>query len=172
MRIEMPVCRYILRYVFDSIFSQFDRRPSEPAGFFFASDDVNQADYLMIIIHGMGAVRAGQWSRKYFTSFVLWKKSKSIYCARLIINEHLKIGTQSDYIRRAQENGYAVIVTNTNLNIDESSESNIRLSQRIRVSLKPCVDGFEVFHNLLTASQIDKSHLNMSTPRLFLLCEK
>lgn len=39
-------------------------KPNEPTGFFFASDDVGASEYLMIIIHGMGVVRAGQWSRK------------------------------------------------------------------------------------------------------------
>ncbi|CAF4421874.1 unnamed protein product, partial [Adineta steineri] len=59
----------------------------------------------MIIIHGTGVVRAGQWSRK------------------LIINENLSVGSQIDYILKARANGYAVIVTNTNLNIDESFQS-------------------------------------------------
>jgi len=53
-----------------SIFYKIDPRSNEPTGFFFASDDIRTADYLMIIIHGMGVVRAGQWSRKYFVSFV------------------------------------------------------------------------------------------------------
>ncbi len=39
---------------------------------------------------------------------------------RLIINEGLEIGSQMTYIRRAQSAGYAVIVTNTNLNDYES----------------------------------------------------
>jgi hypothetical protein len=39
---------------------------------------------------------------------------------RLIINEGLEIGSQMEYIRRARAAGYAVIVTNTNLNDFES----------------------------------------------------
>ncbi len=34
----------------------------------------------------------------------------------MIINEGLEIGSQMEYIRRARSAGYAVIVTNTNLN--------------------------------------------------------
>ncbi|CAF0772160.1 unnamed protein product [Adineta steineri] len=82
-----------------------DPRNNEPTGFFFASDDILSAKFLMIIIHGTGVVRAGQWSRK------------------LIINENLSVGSQIDYILRAKAHGYAVIVTNTNLNIDESFQS-------------------------------------------------
>ena len=34
------------------------------------------------------------------------------------MNENLAVGTQLPYIRRAQEEGYGVIVLNTNENID------------------------------------------------------
>lgn len=35
-------------------------------GFFFASDDLNtNEDTLMVLIHGSGVVRAGQWARRY-----------------------------------------------------------------------------------------------------------
>ena len=52
----------------------------------------------MVIIHGSGAVRAGQWSRK------------------LIINENINTGSQFPYIRQAIADGYGVIVMNPNLN--------------------------------------------------------
>ncbi|KAK8758304.1 cotranscriptional regulator ARB2A homolog [Amblyomma americanum] len=69
----------------------------EPSSFIFASEDVfANKDRLLILIHGSGVVRAGQWSR------------------RLIINDSLKKGTQLPFIRRAQGLGYAVIVLNTN----------------------------------------------------------
>lgn len=69
----------------------------EPSSFIFASEDAfTNKDRLLILIHGSGVVRAGQWSR------------------RLIINDSLKKGTQLPYIRRAQGLGYAVIVLNTN----------------------------------------------------------
>ncbi|CAF3581496.1 unnamed protein product [Rotaria sordida] len=93
-----------------------DAKKSEPTGFFFASEDFDTAEYLMIIIHGSGVVRAGQWSRS------------------LIINEDLAAGSQLDYIKQARINHYAVIVTNTNLNTDESSESILNIPQRIRGS--------------------------------------
>lgn len=53
---------------------------------------------LLILIHGSGVVRAGQWSRS------------------LIINQSLDHGTQIPYIKRAIEQGYEVLVTNTNEN--------------------------------------------------------
>lgn len=53
---------------------------------------------LLFIIHGAGAVRAGQWTRS------------------LIINHSLDHGTVLPYIKRAKESGYDVIVTNTNYN--------------------------------------------------------
>lgn len=52
----------------------------------------------MLLIHGAGPVRAGQWTRK------------------LIINENLDTGSQLPYIRRAMKAGYGVIVCNPNLN--------------------------------------------------------
>ncbi len=59
-----------------------------------------------------------------------------IFCIRLIINEGLEIGSQIAYIRRARAAGYAVIVTNTNLNDYESSRLLRRSSTRpIRVNL-------------------------------------
>ncbi len=116
-----------------SIIYKIDPRKSEPTGFFFASDDLISNEYLMIIIHGMGVVRAGQWSRKYIDTFVFYNYYSFI---RLIINESLEVGSQLEYIQRAQANSYAVIVTNTNLNTDESSKSFFNASHPIRVSLK------------------------------------
>lgn len=75
-----------------------DAKKGEPTSFIFTSNNLSTADFLMIIIHGTGVVRAGQWSRK------------------LIMNEGIEIGSQFEYIRRAQLAGYGVIVTNTNLN--------------------------------------------------------
>lgn len=53
---------------------------------------------LLILIHGSGVVRAGQWSRS------------------LIINHSTDHGTQLPYIKKAIELGYEVLVTNTNNN--------------------------------------------------------
>jgi len=54
----------------------------------------------------------------------------------LIINESVEVGSQLDYIQLAQAKGYAVIVTNTNLNTDETSKSIFNSPRPIRVSLK------------------------------------
>ena len=52
----------------------------------------------------LGVVRAGQWSR------------------RLIINDGLEQGSQLPYIKRAIDRGYSILVMNTNLNKDLSSD--------------------------------------------------
>ena len=52
------------------------------------------------------------------------------------MNENLEVGSQIGYIQKARANGYAVMVTNTNLNTDESSQSISIKSGRIRVSSK------------------------------------
>ncbi|XP_015518127.1 FAM172 family protein homolog CG10038 isoform X1 [Neodiprion pinetum] len=70
----------------------------ELKSFIFVSEDALLNDKLMILIHGSGVVRAGQWAR------------------RLIINDNLETGTQLPYIRKARELGYAVMVLNTNDN--------------------------------------------------------
>lgn len=50
-----------------------------------SEDAMTNPDKLMVLIHGSGVVRAGQWAR------------------RLIINEDLDSGTQIPYIKRAVE---------------------------------------------------------------------
>jgi hypothetical protein len=64
----------------------------------FLSPDALTADKLMLLIQGSGAVRAGQWARA------------------LCMNESLTTGSQLDYIKQAQQEGYGVIVFNPNLN--------------------------------------------------------
>ncbi|KAL4227524.1 hypothetical protein ACF0H5_012968 [Mactra antiquata] len=80
---------------------------NEPKSFVFITEDFyTNKDKLLILIHGNGVVRAGQWAR------------------RLIINDCLDSGTQIPYIKWAVENGYAVIVANPNLNsIEDKSKS-------------------------------------------------
>ncbi|CAD5123458.1 DgyrCDS11804 [Dimorphilus gyrociliatus] len=73
-------------------------------GFVFATDDFNQKDKILLLIHGSGVVRAGQWAR------------------RLIINESLKTGTQFEYIKRGIEENFGVIVLNTNHNKNKHGE--------------------------------------------------
>lgn len=55
-------------------------------------------DKLLILIHGSGVVRAGQWSRS------------------LIINHSIDHGTQIPYIKRAIAEGYDVLIMNSNYN--------------------------------------------------------
>jgi NADPH:quinone reductase-like Zn-dependent oxidoreductase len=69
----------------------------DAASFVFATQHPLEAPKkLLVLIHGSGVVRAGQWAR------------------RLIINNSLTVGTQLPYIRKARELGYEVLVTNTN----------------------------------------------------------
>lgn len=66
--------------------------------FVFVSKNFDTSDKLVVIIHGTGLVRAGQWSRK------------------LIINESLDSGSQLPYIKRCLDNDWGVLVLNTNDN--------------------------------------------------------
>ncbi|XP_038177069.1 cotranscriptional regulator FAM172A isoform X2 [Arvicola amphibius] len=79
-----------------------DATESEPKSFIFMSEDaLTNPQKLMVLIHGSGVVRAGQWAR------------------RLIINEDLDSGTQIPFIKRAVDEGYGVIVLNPNENYIE-----------------------------------------------------
>ncbi|XP_032132285.1 cotranscriptional regulator FAM172A isoform X14 [Sapajus apella] len=66
-----------------------DATETEPKSFIYMSEDaLTNPQKLMVLIHGSGVVRAGQWAR------------------RLIINEDLDSGTQIPFIKRAvDENG-------------------------------------------------------------------
>lgn len=74
--------------------------PNDKDGAFVFSTKANlsNTDKLLILIHGSGVVRAGQWSRS------------------LIVNHCLDKGTQLPYIKRAKALGYEVLITNTNQN--------------------------------------------------------
>ncbi|NXD84403.1 F172A protein, partial [Halcyon senegalensis] len=90
-----------------------DATESEPKSFIFMSEDaLTNPDRLLVLIHGNGVVRAGQWAR------------------RLIINEDLDSGTQIPYIKRAAEEGYGVIVLNPNENYIEveKTKDQVQLS--------------------------------------------
>jgi len=76
-----------------------DSDASQPRTFVFLSEDaLSNPEKLLLLIHGSGVVRAGQWSRS------------------LIINDSLNTGTMLPYIKRAREEGYGVIVLNPNDN--------------------------------------------------------
>ncbi|XP_047502812.1 cotranscriptional regulator FAM172A-like, partial [Penaeus chinensis] len=85
-------------------------KEDEPQTFIFASEDVMTNEKLMVLIHGSGVVRAGQWAR------------------RLIINDSLDSGTQIPYIKRAMKDGYAVLVMNTN--------DNFRIKKKKQVPIR------------------------------------
>ncbi|XP_062830303.1 cotranscriptional regulator ARB2A isoform X3 [Anolis carolinensis] len=92
---------------------EVDAVESEPKSFIFMTEDaMTNPDKLMVLIHGSGVVRAGQWAR------------------RLIINEDLDSGTQIPYIKRAIEEGYGVIVLNPNENYIEveKTKAQVQLS--------------------------------------------
>nr|CAD7463057.1 unnamed protein product [Timema tahoe] len=65
---------------------------------FVSVDIFSNTDKLLILVHGSGVVRAGQWARS------------------IIINESLQQGSMLPYIKKARELGYAVLITNTNDN--------------------------------------------------------
>eukprot|EP00062_Callorhinchus_milii_P008547 gi/632951367/ref/XP_007891256.1/ PREDICTED: protein FAM172A isoform X1 [Callorhinchus milii] len=84
------------------VYLPVDATDDEPKNFIFMSEDaLTNPEKLMVLIHGSGVVRAGQWAR------------------RLIINEDLDSGTQIPFIKRGMEEGYGVIVLNTNENYIE-----------------------------------------------------
>lgn len=76
-----------------------DATEGEPKSFIYMSEDaLTNPDKLLVLIHGSGVVRAGQWAR------------------RLIINKDLDSGTQIPFINKAMQEGYGVIVLNPNEN--------------------------------------------------------
>lgn len=76
-----------------------DATEDEPKSFIYLSEDaLTNRDKLLLLIQGSGVVRAGQWAR------------------RLIINEDMDSGSQLPFIKRAMEEGYAVMVLNPNEN--------------------------------------------------------
>ncbi|XP_047029058.1 FAM172 family protein homolog CG10038 [Helicoverpa zea] len=79
-------------------------KDSSKGTFIFVSKDYDQKDVLVILIHGSGAVRAGQWARS------------------LIINDNLDMGTQIPYIKKALQKGYGVMVLNPNDNCQNNGK--------------------------------------------------
>lgn len=76
-----------------------DNVPKDEATFVFSTkEELKDVDKLMIIIHGSGVVRAGQWARS------------------LIINDSIDSGTVLPYVKKARDAGFEVLITNTNDN--------------------------------------------------------
>ncbi|XP_069887190.1 cotranscriptional regulator ARB2A isoform X6 [Dipodomys merriami] len=119
----------ITKYVYDllekdcnlkKISIPVDATESEPKSFIFMSEDaLTNPQKLMVLIHGSGVVRAGQWAR------------------RLIINEDLDSGTQIPFIKRAVDEGYGVIVLNPNENYIEVEKPKIHVQSSSDSSDEP-----------------------------------
>jgi len=76
-----------------------DAAEGEPHTFVFASEGVDKAQKVLVVIQGSGRVRVGVWG-----------------CA-LCINKDLDQGTMLPYLRTAVEQGYGVLVLNPNDNV-------------------------------------------------------
>ncbi|ESO90049.1 hypothetical protein LOTGIDRAFT_64460, partial [Lottia gigantea] len=115
----------------------------EPKSFIYMSDDaLTNEDKLLLIIHGAGVVRAGQWARK------------------LIINNDLEKGTQLQYIKAGIKQGYGIIVFNTNLNkvTLNGEDIPIRVSP-LNMILYDSVPNSVLKANFLTILQENKTSL-------------
>ena len=60
-------------------FLQVDAEENEDKSFFFMSDDALTCDKLMILIHGSGVVRAGQWARRSLRYYACLFPSAALY---------------------------------------------------------------------------------------------
>ncbi|GAB1605092.1 cotranscriptional regulator FAM172A homolog isoform X1 [Argonauta hians] len=86
-----------------------NRVGKEPRSFIFCTKDaLTNPNRLLLLVHGSGAVRAGQWAR------------------RLIINDCLDSGSQLPFVKRAVQAGFAVLVLNTNYNRCRKTGTKIR----------------------------------------------
>ena len=64
-KIRLPVSpKMIVLFHSNSTCVQLDAKHGEPRSFVFASDDASTTERLMVLIHGSGVVRAGQWARR------------------------------------------------------------------------------------------------------------
>lgn len=106
-----------------------DAKDGEPNTFIFMSEDaMTNPDKILVLIHGSGVVRAGQWAR------------------RLVINDSLDSGTQIPFIKKAQEEGYGVVVMNTNDNYRVNTKKK---RDRIRGSENPENHALYVWDNYI-----------------------
>ena len=46
------------------MYIQVDAQENDPTSFVFQSEDAPTKEKLMVLIHGTGVVRAGQWARR------------------------------------------------------------------------------------------------------------
>lgn len=95
------ITKHVYQLLLDLGLHKIDITSSNPldSSFIFGTrSSFENTQKLLILIHGSGVVRAGQWSRS------------------LIINHSIDHGTQIPYVKRAKELGYEVLITNTNHN--------------------------------------------------------
>uniref|UniRef100_A0A8D7ZU56 UPF0528 protein CG10038 n=2 Tax=Culex pipiens TaxID=7175 RepID=A0A8D7ZU56_CULPI len=105
--------------------------PPEEASFVFSTQErLERPKKLLVLIHGSGVVRAGQWARS------------------LIINHSLDTGTQIPYIERARSLGYEVLLTNTNDNYRTSGGTR----KAIKGSRNPTEHAVSAFEQYVIAS--------------------
>lgn len=110
-----------------------DDVPPEQATFVFSTKEkLERPKKLLVLIHGSGVVRAGQWARS------------------LIINHSLDSGTQIPYIERGRELGYEVLLTNTNDNYRTDADGN---RKSIKGSRNPTEHAVSVFERYVIASE-------------------
>ncbi|XP_053695678.1 FAM172 family protein homolog CG10038 isoform X1 [Sabethes cyaneus] len=108
-----------------------DDVPTEEATFIFSTQEkLDKPKKLLVLIHGSGVVRAGQWARS------------------LIINHSLEAGTQIPYINKGRELGYEVLLTNTNDNYRKIGSS----SKGIKGSRNPTEHAVSVFEKHVIGS--------------------
>jgi len=107
-----------------------DASKEESQGFIYASDDaLSNPDKLLVLIHGSGVVRAGQWSR------------------RLIINDSLDTGTMLPFIERAISQGYGILILNCNQNERPNKKGVVK---PIRNSEDPEAHTMYVWENIVS----------------------
>ncbi|XP_046863262.1 uncharacterized protein LOC124457003 [Xenia sp. Carnegie-2017] len=96
--LQMEMGLVLLKIEIDKPFFFGKSKKEDTKRFIFVSKDYEKKEKLLILVHGSGVVRAGQWAR------------------RLIINDCIDHGTMIPYIKQAIEEDYGVVITNHNQN--------------------------------------------------------
>lgn len=82
-----------------------DAQPDAESSFIFSSQkELKRPKKLLVLIHGSGVVRAGQWARS------------------LIINHNVDSGTQIPYINEGRSRDFEIVSLNTNDNYGASGD--------------------------------------------------
>jgi pimeloyl-ACP methyl ester carboxylesterase len=94
----------------DKIFLPIDAKTDEARCFVFATPDLkSNTKKLLVLIHGNGAPRVGEWARK------------------VIINDCLDAGSQIPWVKQGIQEGYAVLLLNPNANTDEIGGKHVKV---------------------------------------------